>query len=189
MRIERLRRDYEINIQWRAFPLHPEIPPEGMTLEALFAGRNVDIPGMKRRFQEIARELGLPLGERQKTFNTRLAQELAKWAETQERGDEFHDAVFRAYFAEGRNIGEREVLADLAVSAGLPRKEAQEILNARTYKDLVDADWSRARQSGITAVPTFVLHDQIVVGAQPYEVLEDFLKSAGIRRRRMPAKK
>jgi predicted DsbA family dithiol-disulfide isomerase len=188
VRIDRLRRSFEIEIQWRAFPLHPEIPPEGMTIEQLFAGRKIDIPGMRRRFKQVADELGLPLGERDKTYNTRLAQELAKWAESMNRGDEFHDGVFRAYFAQARNIGNPEVLVELAVAAGLPGEEARGILNSRRCRESVDADWSRAQNLGITAVPTFILKDQIVVGAQPYEVLEGFLQSGGIRRRR-PEKK
>ncbi len=75
-----MRKNYEIEIQWRAFPLHPEIPEEGLTLEELFAGRRVDIEAMRLRLRKVAEELGLPLGNRKKTFNTRLAQELAKWA-------------------------------------------------------------------------------------------------------------
>ena len=50
------------------------------------------------RLKRAAEELGLPLGERKKTYNSRRAQELGKWAETAGKGDEFHDAVFCAYF-------------------------------------------------------------------------------------------
>ncbi len=183
MRIDRLRENFDVEIQWKAFPLHPEIPPEGITIEQLFAGRNIDMAGMRRRFKDIADELGLPLGERPKTYNTRLAQELAKWAESMKRGDEFHDAVFRAYFAQGRNIGNAEILAELAVSVGLPADEARQVMKSRSYRESIDADWSRAQELGITAVPTFILNDQRVVGAQPYEVLERFLEDGGIERR------
>jgi predicted DsbA family dithiol-disulfide isomerase len=83
---------------------------EGRTLEELFAGRPINIEEMLARMRNIAGELGLPFGDRQKTYNSRLAQELGKWAESQGKGDEFHDAAFRAYFAEGLNIGDTMML-------------------------------------------------------------------------------
>ncbi len=97
---------------WVAFPLHPEIPEEGLTLEELFRGRNSDMDEMMARLKRVAREEGLPLGDRRRTYNSRLAQELGKWAEEKGRGEDFHAAVFRAYFADGKNIGKQQVLAD-----------------------------------------------------------------------------
>ena len=143
----------------------------------------MDIGKMMLRLKKVADELGLPLGERKKTYNSRLAQELAKWAESKGRGDEFHDAVFRAYFVDGKNIGKREELVGLATSIGLPAEEAQTTLQSRTFKDAVDSDWAKSHQMGITAVPTFVIDKQTVVGAQPYEVLEQFLKANGVKKR------
>lgn len=157
--------------------MHPETPEQGLTLEELFAGRNMDIPGVLAGLKRVADELGLPWGDRQRTYNSRLAQELGKWAEGKGRGDEFHMAVFRAYFAEGRNIAKREVLADLATAVGLPKEEAGEALESRRFKAAVDEDWSLSREWGITAVPTFVINQDRVVGAQPYKVLEQFLRS------------
>ena len=80
-RIEKLIENFEIEVQWRAFPLHPETPEEGLTLEELFAGRNIDIPSAMARLKRVAKELDLPWGERKKTYNSRLAQELGKWAD------------------------------------------------------------------------------------------------------------
>ena len=57
----------------------------------LFAGRSVDIQGIVQRLKRVAKELGLPLADRTKTYNSRLAQELAKWAEAEGKGDEFHN--------------------------------------------------------------------------------------------------
>ena len=96
MRIDRLKRDFRIRLLWRAFPLHPETPPEGRTLEALFAGRSVDIPAMLARLRQVATELNLPWGERTMTFNSRLAQELGKWAEDRGRGEAFHGVRIRS---------------------------------------------------------------------------------------------
>jgi predicted DsbA family dithiol-disulfide isomerase len=178
-----LRKNYEIAVQWRAFPLHPETPEEGLTLEELFAGRGVDIGKMMLRLKKVAEELGLPLGERKKTYNSRLAQELAKWAESKGKGDEFHQAVFRAYFVAGKNIGKMDELVSLGKSVGLPAAEAKMVLQLRSFRNAVDSDWSKAYEMGITAVPTFVIDTRTVVGAQPYEVLEQFLKANNVKKR------
>lgn len=160
------------------FPLHPDTPSEGQSLEALFAGRQVDVPAMHQRMADLMRGEGLPYGERTHTYNSRLAQELGKWADT--RGvDAMHDVLYRAYFVDNRNIGDIEELVRLAEIAGLPSAEARDVLDTRRMTAPVDADWAKAREYGITGVPTFVAGKRGVVGAQPYETLEQFVSAAG----------
>jgi predicted DsbA family dithiol-disulfide isomerase len=121
---------------------------------------------------------GLPYGERTMTYNSRLAQELGKWADTEPGRDAVHDALFRAYFVEARDISQSAVLLDIAASVGLPVDGAREVLERRTFKDAVDADWELSREYGITGVPTFVAGRYGVVGAQPYEALEALVQKA-----------
>jgi predicted DsbA family dithiol-disulfide isomerase len=144
-------------------------------LEELFAGRNIDIPATLDRLSRVAVECGLPFGTRTKTYNSRRAQELGKWAETLNKGEEFHMAAFRAYFADGLNIAKIPVLVELAERVGL--KGAEEVLSKGTFKEAVDHDWRYSRTCGITAVPTFVAKGHMVVGAQPYNVLEELIKA------------
>jgi len=174
--IDKLKSRYAVEVRWRAFPLHPDIPEQGLTLEELLAGRDVDIPAVLSRLKKVAGELGLPWGDRTETYNSRLAQELGKWAEDKGKGDEFHKAVFRSYFVEGKNIAKKEVLGDLASGVGLVKKEAFEILQARSFKAAVDEDWRLSMEWGIMAVPTFVFNGKRLVGAQPYTVLEEFVR-------------
>jgi predicted DsbA family dithiol-disulfide isomerase len=183
VRIDQLKKNYNIKVRWAAFPLHPETPDDGLTLEELFAGHLTDIKKVMNRLKQVADELGLPLGERRKTYNSRLAQELAKWAESEGKGDPFHESVFRAYFVEGKNIGRVDELVALAKSVGLPEKKARSVLESRTFKEAVDSDWDRSQAMGITGVPTFVVDNQATVGFQPYEELEKFLRNCGIKRR------
>jgi predicted DsbA family dithiol-disulfide isomerase len=184
--IDQLRKNYEIVIRWKAFPLHPETPEAGLTLEELFAGRPIDIKKMMSRLKQVADELGLPLGERKKTYNSRLAQELAKWAESRGMGDPFHEAVFRAYFVDGRNIGKVDELVALAKSLNLSEQEARSVLESRTFKEAVDEDWTRAHSLKITGVPTFLAGRRATVGFQPYEALEQFLTNCGAKNRKHP---
>jgi predicted DsbA family dithiol-disulfide isomerase len=180
VRIERLRATFPIVVKWTAFPLHPETPPAGQTLEALFAGQPVNIAAMLARLRQVARELGLPFGERKMTFNSRLAQELGKWAEEQGHGDAFHHAVFLAYFQRGENIARQPVLRQICAAVGLDPAAAQAAMDQRSYREAVDQDWQRSRQMGITAVPTFVLNGQRLVGAQTDAALEAMVISAGV---------
>jgi predicted DsbA family dithiol-disulfide isomerase len=178
VRIEKLRTEHGVKIQWVHFPLHPETPPEGQSLEDLFRGRNVDRKAMHAQMKARMDAEGLPYGERTMTYNSRLAQELGKWADTQPGGEAIHDALFRAYFAEARDISQPAVLLDIARQVGLSVDAAREVLEKRTFKEAVDADWKLSRQYGITGVPTFVAGRHGVVGAQPYEALVQLVQSA-----------
>jgi predicted DsbA family dithiol-disulfide isomerase len=181
VRIEKLRTTYNLNIEWVHFPLHPETPPEGKSLEDLFRGRNVDRKAMHAQMKARMDAEGLPYGERTHTYNSRLAQELGKWADTQPGGETFHDAMFRAYFVEARDISQPAVLLEIAAQVGLPIEAAREVIEKRTFKEAVDRDWELSRRYGITGVPTFVMGDRGVVGAQPYEVLEQLVKQSAAR--------
>ncbi len=182
MRIEKLRQNFDVDTVWVHFPLHPETPVEGRSMADLHAGRNVDPEAMYARMKGLMDAEGLPYGRRTHTYNSRLAQELGKWADTQPGGEAIHDALYKAYFVEARNIGDPDILVEIAQSVGLPG-EARAVLTERRFKDAVDADWAKSRQWGVTGVPTFVASRHGVVGAQPYEVLEQLLDKAGARRR------
>jgi predicted DsbA family dithiol-disulfide isomerase len=175
-RVEKLRQSFDIDLQWRFFPLHPDTPQAGLLLKDLFAGRNFDIDAAQARLKQLMDAEGLKFNQRTHTYNSRLAQELAK------AFDSVRDPLYRAYFEEARNIGDVEVLVDVAQSAGIPAEAARDVLTQRTFKDAVDADWEKARRYGITGVPSFVAGNQKVSGAHPYEVLEKFLLAAGASR-------
>jgi predicted DsbA family dithiol-disulfide isomerase len=178
-----LKSEFDIGIRWIAFPLHPDTPPQGRTLQDLFAGRNINIPQMLDHMKQVARELGLPFGDREMTYNSRLAQELGKWAEQKRKGDAFHDAVFKAYFADGLNIAHVNILSDIAKSVGLDAGEAHDMMAGRIFKEAVDNDWARAYESGVTAVPTFLMNGQTLVGAQQYNALANFLRQNNVNPR------
>jgi len=165
------------------FPLHPDTPTAGMTLAELFAGRNYDIEGSYQRMKALMDEEGLPYSRRSHTYNSRLAQELGTWAETQPGGAAIHDALYRAYFVDGKNIGDTDVLLEIVAAVGLPVEEARAVLAERTCEKAVDADWGKSHQYGVTGVPTFVAGGYGVVGAQPYEALEQLMVHIGAPRR------
>ena len=133
---------------------------------------------------ELMRIEGLPYGDRAMTFNSRLAQELAAWADARVDGPSLHDALFQAYFVRGRNVGREDELLAIVEEAGLPVDEAKTVLASRSFRNVVDADWQESRSLGITSVPTFVVGNRAAVGAQPFETLEQLVVQAGATRRR-----
>ena len=135
---------------------------------------------MKARIGALMAEEGLPYGEGPSmTYNTRLAQELAKWADTQDGGGRIHDDLFRAFFVDGVNLAKTDELVRIAETAGLSGEEARTVLDTRAMKDAVDRDWQRSMSIGVTGVPTFMVGERGVVGWQPYDTLERLVQTAG----------
>ena len=150
-----------------------------MTLEELFAGRPINIDQVLQHLEKVAAELGLPFGERTKTYNSRMAQELGKLAEYHGCGEKFHMAVFKAYFVDGSNIGQDSTLIRLGKSIGLSLADIRDALENRSFKEAVDEDWNRSYSMGVTAVPTFLIKGMALVGAQPYEKLVQLVETGG----------
>ena len=130
MRVEKLKREYDVEIALVHFPLHPETPVEGRSVEEMYRGRNLDPDAMWRQMKARMDAEGLPYGKRTHTYNSRLAQELGKWADTHPGGWAIHDRIFRAYFVDGRNIGDPEVLLDIVRDLGRDEAEARRMLDS-----------------------------------------------------------
>ena len=184
MRIEKLKTEHNVKVEWVHFPLHPETPPEGIALADLFRGRSPEQrKAMQAQMKARMDAEGLPYGERTHTYNSRLSQELGKWADTQPGGEAIHDKLYKAYFVEAKNLADVDLLVGIAGSVGLPEDEARAVLEQRRFKDAVDADWTKSHRYGVTGVPTFVAARHGVVGAQPYEALAELVEKVGAARR------
>ena len=175
MSIDQLRQEENVTVSWSYFPLHPETPAEGQSLMELFRGRESAIEGFYQQIKSIADDLELPYSKRDMTYNSRLAQELGAWADTQEDGEKLHDALYRSYFVDNQNIGDTTVLLSLTEKAGLDVAKAEEALTNRLFSPAIDQHWQRAQGMGLSGVPTFVCDELYVVGHQQYEVLMRFL--------------
>ncbi len=140
---------------------------------------------MLAHLKKTADGLGLPFGERPSTYNSRRAQELGKWAESLGRGNQFHHAAFAAYFADGLNISDLEVLAGIAKTAGLPGKDVAKVIESGRFSPAVDADWQRSGQLGIRVIPTFQVDGRKMAGAKSYEALLKFVQTQETENRRI----
>lgn len=184
--IKKLEKEYDVKIRWRAFPLHPDIPDDGMPIEALF-GHNFPLMTDKmNKLKSIASSLGLPLAKRTKISNSRPAQELAKWAETKGKLREYQDATYEAYFADGLDIAEHSILLEIAGTCELPKNEAMEIIKTGAFGKAVDIDWDRSEDLGIMVAPTYIMNGMKLLGSQPYEKLEELMIVNHISKRYKP---
>jgi predicted DsbA family dithiol-disulfide isomerase len=180
VRIEKLKAAYEVETRLVHFPLHPDTPLEGRSMAEHYKARGIDPEDAYQRMKGLMDAEGLPYGKRTHSYNSRLAQELGTWADTLSGGgDKLHDALYRAYFVDARNIGDVDILIEIVESVGLDGAAAREVIETRRFKDAVDADWAKSAQYGVTGVPTFVAGQRGVVGAQPYEMIERLVTMAG----------
>jgi predicted DsbA family dithiol-disulfide isomerase len=182
-RVKKLKENYDINVKLIHFPLHPDTPQEGRALMDLFSCGPEEIQIKNMRMHGIMEADGLPFKDRSHTYNSRLAQEVGSYADTQPGGEKIHDKFYEAYFVDRRNIGDADVILDVVKSVGLDETAAKAVIDDRSYKDAVDADWAKSHSYGVTGVPTFVSDGQGVVGAQPYEVLVEFVTTLGAKPR------
>lgn len=170
------RPDHPFQIQWHPFQLNPEMPKAGMArrayLEAKFGGKDGAVQAYLPVIQEAeASGLTINLDAITHTPNTLDAHRLIHWAALEEKQNAMVDRLFKAYFVEGKNIGDHEVLAGLAADVGMDRDVVAKLLETGADADDIAARDADARHKGVQSVPTFVISNQHVVpGAQPAEL-------------------
>tara|TARA_Y200000002_G_scaffold48808_1_gene35090 strand:+ start:30 stop:680 length:651 start_codon:yes stop_codon:yes gene_type:complete len=161
------------NIRWHPFQLNPEMPAQGMErrtyLETKFGGKEAAVKAYAP-VVEHAEMAGLTLNLEAISYtpNTLDAHRLIHWAGVEDKQNAVVDALFEAYFQNGRNIGDSEVLADIADSCGMDAAVVFKLLNSEADKEETRARDASARDMGVNSVPTFIVAGQHAVpGAQP----------------------
>jgi predicted DsbA family dithiol-disulfide isomerase len=162
-------------VEWRAFLLRPDTPPEGRPLPY----PPEVIEQRLAPLREQAAELGLPMVSHARVPNSRPALEASEYAREVGQFDAFHRAVFRAYWVGDRDIGSLTVLQEVAQEVGLDAGELATALAEGRYADRVEEDVDLAARIGFTGVPAFILGNRAIVGAQPYEVFERVMSLLG----------
>lgn len=174
-RLKKALRGTGVTAQIIHFPLAPDTPEEGRDVRSYLEAKGIDVDRAIVRMGELLEAEGLPYETDltdKRTWNTRRAQQLAAWAITQPEGGRIHDVLFRAYHVDNVNVHDTDVLVGLAAEIGLDPDQARAAIDAPASVDTVDRHWATARQSGVSAVPTFVAGGHGVQGAQDVEVLQ-----------------
>ncbi len=168
--------DHPFEIEWHPFQLNPDMPREGVDrrsyLEEKFGGKDRAI-AIYARVEAAAQAAGLTINfaAMDRTPNTLDAHRLIHWAGIEGRQNAVVNALFRAYFVEGRDIGNVETLADIADSHGLDAALVTRLLATDADIEEIRARDAHSRKMGISAVPTYIVAQQHAVpGAQPPEM-------------------
>jgi predicted DsbA family dithiol-disulfide isomerase len=164
-------------VEWWPFELHPETPPEGKERGPASGRPNPAI--------DAARAAGIPMQRPSVIANSRPSLEASEFA--REAGpevfDRFHSAVFRAYFEHDRNIGDPDVLVELAEAQGMDGAALRQALAERRYSPAVDERIQWAASNGLTSTPFFLfVADKVygVPGAQDYAVFQSVMERLGV---------
>ncbi len=173
--VEKLVKEYEVDLEWRPFYLYFDTPPEGRELSERV--KRARAAGSEERLMQIAQSYGMDFVSTKRIYNTRLAHEATEHARQHGRGNEFHRVLFRKVYAEGEDISRWEVLRAAAEEAGLNADGMRADVESGQYTEPVEAEVRAAYQLGISGVPTYVINDRYaIVGAQPYEAFQNALQ-------------
>ena len=161
-------------MEWTGLEIHPDTPPRGRPLTELF--RQEDIDRMMKHLRGMGASFGITFADRPFLSNSRLALITAELAREQGGFQSVHAAIFSAYFSQGIDIGDLDVLSDIMRNTGLDAAMLKNAISSSTYTSRLLQAQQDASQAGITGVPTFVIAGKrTIVGAQPLDVFRKAL--------------
>ena len=171
MTAEQARREFDADVDWLPFDLHPEYPVEGIPLAELHRRYGIGVgehDPLRARFEAAGLEYNRP----ETVPNTRLALRLTELARELGLHEPFHDRLMDAYWSKATNIAEPDELRRLAAEVGLDADDVERVIaDGSAYLDVVEASTHEAQSVGINAIPAFVLDRRLLVlGAQPLDV-------------------
>jgi len=161
-----------VHVAWHPFQLNPDMPEDGMALEDYLRDKFGEPEALQPALDQLTRlaaaeGLELAFDRIARVPNTRAAHRLMKLAEIEGRQNELAERLYRAFFAEGRDIGRHDVLAEVAREAGLTPETAAQYLEDERIDRIVQAEEAQARKAGVTGVPDYMINKRLfVVGAQ-----------------------
>ena len=171
MTAEQARREFDAEVVWLPFDLHPEYPVEGIPLEALHRMYGIGV-GESDPLRERFAASGLEYNRPETVPNTKLALRLTELARERGLHEPFHDRLMDAYWSEATNVGDPDELRRLASEVGLDSEDVERVIaDPAAYLDAVEGSTQQAHSIGINAIPAFLLDRRLIVlGAQPIDV-------------------
>jgi predicted DsbA family dithiol-disulfide isomerase len=174
--VDRLNQEFDLQVEWLGFEIHPETPPEGMPLVKMFP--RADVESMTKRLNSMGAPFGINFRKIMNISNSRLSLEAGEFAKEQGRFEQFHHLVFQAYFSQGKDIGSIEVLKQISKESGLNADTLEKALETGKYRRFLEETKGEAARLGITAAPTFLFNEKDrIVGAQPLDLFRERLNA------------
>jgi predicted DsbA family dithiol-disulfide isomerase len=168
---EEARREFDAEVTWLPFDLHPEYPPEGIPLAELHRRYGLGV-GERDPLRDRFDAAGLVYNRPGTVPNTKLALRLTELARDRGLHEPFHNRLMQAYWSEAVNVGDADELRRLAAEVGLAADEVESVIaDPSAYLDVVHGLTAQAQSIGINAIPAFLLDRRLIVlGAQPLDV-------------------
>jgi len=177
--LRKLKPEFDLAIRHRGYQIHPEWPAEGMPAEQWKSGMSPEARvALWERIGAMGAAVGLEMKSPRILANSMPALQAGEFAAEAGVAEAFEERVFHAYFTEGLNIGKRDLVLDLGSEVGLDREELSEALSSGKYAMRVKNNAMSAHQKGITGVPTFLIGDWPLVGAQSEDAMRRVLQRA-----------
>ena len=167
--IDKLSKEFDLDVTWMGYELHPETPPQGVAIEDLVDP--FDLEQVMYTLRKRGEPYGLTFADPTWLSNSRLCLEAAEFARDEGRYPEFHHAAFKAYFTDRRDIGDRAVVRGVASACGLDPDALDAALDDGRCRERVAEAGREASRRGVTAIPSFFIEDQPVLTGAPAEVL------------------
>lgn len=187
LRLQRALADFadrfEASVHWHPFELNPQMPPEGQNLREHLAEKYGTTPQQSIEARQRLTDLGADLGfafnysDDMRMYNTFDAHQLLHWSHPYEKQTALSLRLFQDFFAERKDVSDRNVLADAAEAVGLNREEALQVMEDQAYAQDVRAQEQQILAQGIQGVPLFIFNREYgISGAQEVETFKQQLQ-------------
>lgn len=161
-----------MEITWLAYELRPEpVPLKNRSVEETRAA-------WQQSVLPLAEELEMPMNPPGVSVRSRLAHEAHAYAKTEGKGEAMHSALFTAFFVDGRDIGDKDVLVEIGEAVGLSGSALRDALDSRRFEEQIVAEETAAAEANISGVPSFIAGSYLIPGLVPAEQLERLLEAA-----------
>ncbi|MGB9379417.1 DsbA family oxidoreductase [Candidatus Binatus sp.] len=177
--IRKLKPEFDFQIEWRGFQIHPDWPAAGIPVEKMRGPGDAESrQALWKRISAMAEATGFSMKPPTVLTNSRAALAATEFARESGRDELLEERIYRAYFNEGENIGDAGVVARLAAEAGLDAGEVAEAIKSPKYEMRLKNNSLAAHQRGVSGVPTFFIGEFPLVGAQNLDAMRAILKRA-----------
>ena len=177
--IRKLKPEFDLQLEWRGFQIHPDWPAEGIAAEKVHGlGDSASRQALWERISAMADAVGFTMKAPTVLTNSRAALAATEFARESGRDEALEERIYRAYFNDGVNIGDAATVAKLAAEVGLDEGEVADAIKSPKYEMKLKNNSLAAHQRGVSGVPTFFIGEYPLVGAQSLDAMRSILKRA-----------
>lgn len=168
--INKLQKEFNVDVEWKNMEIHPETPLTGIPISQI---ESRFFNEMWLTVERLAKESGITMNAPTVLSNSSLAIIASEYARKENMFETFHDAVFRAYWQEGKDIGDIKVLLDIAKTIGLDPSGLNEYFKKDDWEESIKKQSQSAKDHQVSGVPTFIIGEKTIIGAQPYNIIKE----------------